>query len=128
MDIDQVIRLPDPRMSVTADVREVVRDVEERPHVFVRVRLSGWHFPERAPEPFMVIGRAVSNFVVIDRDGTSANGYFDAMPPKAKRISFGYGKIVSWDFDVRIDPPKAPRLDRSRLPRGVVDLRKGRPD
>jgi hypothetical protein len=128
MDIDQVIRLPDPRLNVRAEIREVVRDVEERPHVFVRVRLSGWHFPERAPEPFMVIGRAVSKFVVIDRDGTGADGYFDAMPSKAKRISFGYGKIVSWDFDVRIDPPKVPRLDRSRLPRGVVDLREGRPD
>lgn len=122
MDINQIVRMPDPRRNVTAEIREVVRDVAEKPHVFVRVRLHGWHFPQRAPEPFLVIGKVVSKFVLIDHDGTTADAYFDVRPPAVKGVSFGYGNTVSWDFDVTVDPARIDRLDRARLPKGVVDL------
>ncbi len=69
----------------------------------------------------MAIGKVVSRTVIIDRDGLGANGYFDKPLRAAKRISFGYGKIISWDFDLSIDPKKIPRLDRVRLPQGVTD-------
>jgi len=124
MNIKEIIRLPDPRLAVKAAAREVVRDMDGKPHVFVRVSLSGWHFPERAPEPFMVVGTAVSRFVLIAPDGLSADGYFDSMPDTAKQISFGYGKIVSWDFRLAFNPKKVSRLDRERLPRGHVDLKR----
>ena len=120
MEFRDIIRLPQPEPAVTADVREVVRDVGKRPHVFVRVHLSGWYFPQRAPEPFMVIGKTVSRFVVINADGT-ADAYFDVKPPGARRVSFGYGRIISWDFDTTI-ASRIPRLDRKRLPKGTVDL------
>jgi len=123
MKFEDIVRLPDPRRSVKAEVREVVRDVQERPHVFVRVRLTGWHFPQRAPEPFLTIGRAVSAFVLIGREGTSADAYFDVRPPAAERVSFGYGKVVSWDFDLAIEPGRIERLDRGQLPRNYVELR-----
>ncbi len=123
MDIKQIIRMPDPRKNVKAEIREVVRDVAEKPHVFIRVRLSGWHFPERAPEPFLVIGKAVSKFVLIDPEGTAADAYFDVMPPAAARLSFGYGNIVSWDFSIKVNPAAIERLDRERLPKGIIDLK-----
>lgn len=122
MNITDIIRLPDPRKDVKVEIREVVRDVEEKPHVFIRVRLSGWHFPQRAPEPFLVIGKALSKFVLIDHEGTTADAYFDVRPPAAKRVSFGYGNIISWDFDVTVDPKSIDSLDRVRLPQGFVDL------
>jgi hypothetical protein len=123
MDIKQIIRIPDPRRNVKVEIREVVRDVAEKAHVFIRVRLSGWHFPERAPEPFLVIGNAVSKFVLIHQEGAIADAYFDVKPAATNRVSFGYGNIVSWDFDVMIDPSGIYRLDRTRLPKGVVDLK-----
>ena len=123
MNIKEIIRLPDPRKDVKVEIREVARDVKEKPHVFIRVRLSGWHFPERAPEPFMVIGKIVSKFVLINYEGTTADAYFDVRPPTVKRVSFGYGNIISWDFDVTVDPAGIDPLDRTRLPKGFVDLR-----
>lgn len=123
MNITEIIRLPDQPKNVKVEMREVVRDVEEKPHVFIRVRLTGWHFPERALEPFLVIGKTLSKFVLIDHEGTAADAYFDVGPPAAKRVSFGYGNIISWDFDVTVDPKAIDPLDRGRLPKGFVDLR-----
>ncbi len=126
MDISQVIRRPDPRKSVQVELREVVRDVGNKPHVFIRARLSGWHFPERAPEPFVVIGKAVSRFVVIGPGGDTADAYFNVRPAAAREVSFGYGKAISWDFEAHVDAQALPRLDRARLPKGVIDLRPAR--
>ncbi len=122
MDISQIIRMPDPRENITIELREVVRDLDGRPHVLIRVRLSGWHFPERAPEPFLVIGKIVSRFVLIGPEGTIADAYFNVRLPAAKGVSFGYGHVISWDFDVKVDPTKIIPLDRKRLPKRFVDL------
>lgn len=121
MKANELIRLPDPKRDVRAEVREVVKDVEGHPRVFNRIKLSGWHFPERAPEPFMVVGEVVSRRVEISPDGQTARAYFDEPLPRAERVSFGYGKVISWDFDFQIDPREIPRLDRLRLPKGVID-------
>lgn len=121
MNAKELIRLPDPRKDVRIEVREVVRDVFDKPHVFIRVRLTGWHFPGRALEPFLLIGKVVSRVVIIDPDGFGANAYFDKPIPVAKRVSFGYGNIIQWDFDLPIDPKKITRLDRAQLPEGVID-------
>jgi hypothetical protein len=121
MKADELIRLPDPHRDVRVEVREIVRDVFEKPHVFVRVKLTGWFFPGRALEPFAVVGDVVSRFVVLGPDSTSASAYFDRPLPRARRVSFGYGNIILWDFDVEIDVERIDRLDRKRLPRGVVD-------
>jgi hypothetical protein len=123
MKFEEIIRLPEPSRNVRAEISEVVRDVAQTPHVFVRVRLRGWYFPERAPEPFLVIGKVVSNFVLIGPDHETADAYFDVNPPAAKSVSFGYGKIISWDFEVLIEPSQIIRLDRARLPQGLIDLK-----
>ena len=112
MKFEDIVRLPDPRRSVKAEVREVIRDVQERPHVFVRVRLTGWHFPQRAPEPFLTIGRAVSAFVLIGREGTSADAYFDIRPPAAERVSFGGFSIPF----IRASRPSIGSLRRLTVP------------
>jgi hypothetical protein len=121
MNVNEIIRLPDPRVNVRAEIHEVVRDVNGRPHVFVRIKLTGWHFTHRAQEPFMVVGNVVSQRVIISRDGLSAQGYFNQLPPPAKTLAFGYGNIIQWDFNLAIDPGTIVRLDRLRLPPGVFD-------
>ncbi len=122
MNLNEIVRLPDPRKNVKVEIREVVRDLPKKPHVLIRVRLTGWHFPERAPEPFLAIGNVVSKFVLIEDAGATADAYFDVSLPAAKRVSFGYGRIISWDFDVTIDPATLVRLDRARLPKGFIEL------
>ena len=122
MNINDIVRVPDPRKSVKAALREVIHDVAGKPRRMVRVRLTGWHFPERAPEPFMVIGNAVSSFVRISPDGLTADAYFDKNPPAARQISFGYGNVISWDFPSRITPTRISRIDPSTLPANLVRL------
>ena len=122
MNLNDIVRLPDPRKSVKAELREVIHDVDGKPRRMVRVRLTGWHFPERAPEPFMVIGGAVSSFVRISPDGLLADAYFDENPPAARQVSFGYGNVVSWDFPRRIMPGRIDRIDPSTLPARLARL------
>ncbi len=121
MDAKELVRLPDPREKVRIEMHEVVRDVSGKPHVFIRVRLTGWHFPHRGLEPFLVIGDVVSRRVIIDRDELAANAYFDRPLPAAKRASFGYGNIIEVDFDLPIEPERIALLDRARLPRETID-------
>jgi hypothetical protein len=121
MDAKELTRLPDPRKNVHAEVREVVQDIHGKPHLFLRVRLTGWGFPHRAQEPFLAVGDVVSRRVVIDRDGLAANAYFDKQLPAATRVSFGYGNTINWDFDVAIEPRSIHRLDRTRLPEKTID-------
>jgi hypothetical protein len=123
MNFEEIIRVPEPKRNVRAEISEVVRDVAQQPHIFVRVRLRGWYFPERAPEPFLLIGKTVSKFVLIAQDRETADAYFDVNPPAAQSVSFGYGKTISWDFEVSIDPKQILRLDRARLPKGHIDLK-----
>ena len=70
-----------------------------------------------------MIGKVVSKFVRIGPDQTTADAYFDVDLPAADRLSFGYGKIISWDFDIAVDPKLIGRLDRARLPAGHIDLK-----
>jgi hypothetical protein len=121
MEAKDIIRLPDARENVRADVREVVRDQSGKPHVFIRVRLTGWNFPHRAREPFAVVGDVVSKRVAIDADGLGANAYFDKPLPESRNVGFGYGNVLKWEFGTPVAPSKIERLDRARLPQGIVD-------
>ena len=122
MKFEEIIRIAEPKSNLKMEVREVLRDVNQQPHVFIRVRLTGWHFPERALEPFVVIGKAVSKFVLIAPDRQTADAYFDVPVPAQSGISFGYGKAIRWDFNLNVDPKQIIRLDRKRLPKGAVDI------
>jgi hypothetical protein len=123
MKFEEIIRVAEPKTNLKADIREVLRDVNQQPHVFIRVRLTGWHFPQRALEPFVVIGKTVSRFVLLSPDHETADAYFDVALPAQKGISFGFGKVVTWDFDIAVDPKQIVRLDRTRLPKGHVDIK-----
>jgi hypothetical protein len=121
MDTKELIRLPDQRKKVRAEVRQVVKEIHGSPHVLIRIRLSGWHFPHRSTEPFVVIGDVISKRVIISRDELTADAYFHKPVPASERLSFGYGRIITWNFDVAIDPHQIAPLDPAKLPRGVVD-------
>jgi hypothetical protein len=121
MSVRQLVSVSDPRAKVLSEMREVLTDFRDEPHVFIRVRLTGWRFPHRVTEPFALIGDLVSHHVVISRDGTQADAYFDAAPPAATVLSFGYGNVITWDFPFPKRPMKVVRLDRHNLPGGTID-------
>jgi hypothetical protein len=119
MEFREIVRAPDPYRAVRADLREVVAEVEGKPHLYHRLQLSGWHFEARAEEPFMLVGRVVSRRVIITPDGLVASGYFAGPIPQAKLVSFGYGRTIAWDFPLALRPDRIRRLDRVRL-EGVI--------
>jgi hypothetical protein len=121
MDARDIIRLPDPRQDVRIELREVLWDLHRRPHVFMRARLTGWHFQHRAEEPFLLVGDVVSRFVRISPDGLIADAYFEHRLPHAEMVSFGYGRTIEWDFPVAVDEGPVERLERARLPEKAVD-------
>jgi hypothetical protein len=119
-----VIRLPDPRKDVRVGVRQVVRDLDGKPWLLTRVKLTGWHFPQRAALPFMLIGDVLSDFVEISPDGLSAAGYFSGELPHARQVSVGWGRVISDDFEIEIDPGRLERLDPEQLPPGTGGIRR----
>lgn len=123
MDASEIIRLPDLREKVRIELKEVVQDTEGKPTLFVRLKLTGWYFPQRALLPFVLVGDLVSRFVTIAPDSKSATAYFDRTPPDAAQVTFGYGNIVSWDFPVAVRTTAIERLDRQKLPKGTTELK-----
>jgi hypothetical protein len=51
------------------DGLEVLRDLDGEPHLLTRVQLSGGHFPHRALEPFLLVGKVRSRIVEVSEDG-----------------------------------------------------------
>jgi hypothetical protein len=121
IDAKDIIRLPDPRENVRLELREVITDLDGAPHVLMRGRLTGWLFQHRAEEPFLLVGDVVSRIVRIAPDGLTADAFFDKPLPRARIVSFGYGRTVAWDFKVTVNESRVKRLDRTLLTPGVVD-------
>jgi hypothetical protein len=64
----------------------------------------------------------VSRFVRISPDGMTADAYFATELPAARRLEFGYGKVVSWEFPVIVRPDRIRRIDRSTVPSSLAGL------
>jgi len=98
------------------EAKEVVHDVAQRPHLMIRVRLTGPVFPERAAEPFVRIGRVRARVVEIEKPGNAVRAYFDRMPPEEGVIEYGYDDDAWYRFPRRFTHVGMPRLDHDRLP------------
>jgi hypothetical protein len=97
--------------------KEVVRDIDEHPSLFLRLELTGPYFGARALEPFVLVGRVRSRFVRIDQEGLRALAYFDRRLPEDGEVAFGWGEEALYLFPRRFDLSGVARLDRGRLPR-----------
>lgn len=102
------------------EVREVLKDLAGKPHLFTRVKLAGPRFAQRAPEPFVRVGGVQSRFAEIADDEQSVRGYFDRPMPDRGPVCFGYGDevLLCTQRDVEVRPPL--RLDRARIPKATV--------
>lgn len=73
------------------EVRQVLRDIDETPHLLIRVKLTGTEFPHRALEPYVRVGDVESRFVRVSGDGTVARAYFDRPLAEGDTVEIGYG-------------------------------------
>jgi hypothetical protein len=99
--------------------RMVVRDLYQKPHLFMRLKLTGTLFPLRAAVPFVTVGKIHSRFVTIADDGLSACAYFDKPLPQGGRIEFGYEPDALLRFPRAYDHEQAEVLDPKLLPRST---------
>jgi hypothetical protein len=101
------------------EAREVVKDVDRAPHLFVQLTLTGAPFPLMAQLPVVRVGAVRAHHVTIADDRRTADAYFRQLPREGGSIEFGVGDVVLFRFPRPFVASELRRLDRSRLPAGV---------
>jgi len=99
--------------------REVIRELDGRPHLLVRIRIEGGYFAQRAPEPFMRIvsghEEVRSWFAEISEDNSTLTAYFPTDLPAGGIIEYGYGDTVQGRLQQEFSTKALVRLDAKRL-------------
>lgn len=112
-----LLRFPIRHEKLTWEAREVVREVGDRPRIFVRVKLEGTRFVQRALIPQVWIGRTYAEDVEVADDGLSVRAFFATLP-RGGDVRFGYGGHAELSFG-KFDRKRAKTLDRSRIARDL---------
>jgi hypothetical protein len=105
----------------------VIREVNHRPHLLLRITVSDGYFPHRALVPVMRLvhdREVVANawFTEISNDNRSLHGYFGTRVPRRATIEFGYPDGPLERVPVPLEDEKIKRLDRRRIEEGVVEV------
>src|SRR5215211_7024596 len=114
-----LVRFPIRHEALRWEAREALLDIDGRPHLFLRIKLTGTEFPVRAQIPQVWIGDVFARIVLIDEDRRSARAYFEKPLPRQGEMYFGHVGHAELDFG-RYEPKRAHRLDRARLPQDLV--------
>jgi len=113
------------RPEYRARAKEVVRILDDLPHLLMRIEVRGEHFPDRAPHPFVMIkvGREEyykDLFTEVSPDNQKLLGYLPVNMPSKGVIVFGYGDEIWGTVPGDFDTTSAARLDRNKLPKNIV--------
>lgn len=113
--------------ALTWDAREVVREIDDRPHLLVRITIRRAYFPHRAAVPFLRIRDARQQvadawFAEVDDDNTALAGYFPTDLPESGVIEFGYGDQTIGRVPLEFRTDRVRRLDHERLPESIVPV------
>ena len=96
-------------VQVTWQAQEVVRVIDDRPHLLLRITLTGTTFPQRAAAPFVrvVVGESVtlSWSTTISDDLRELHGYFPTDLPLEGIVDYGYGSRVFGRAVPPLQPP-----------------------
>lgn len=111
-----LIQFPIQSERLQWEARQVMRDLDYIPHLLLRLKLTGTHFPQRALEPFVKVGEVRSRFVTISDDGLNANAYFDQSLTQGCKVEFGYGQDILLRFPRSFNWEVVRLLDPNRLP------------
>ena len=107
------------------ETKEVVKILNDSPHLLVRMTISGGHFPHRAPHPFVYIRVGESEyftdyFTEVSNHNASLIGYLPVNCPKKGVIEFGYGDEIWGTIHGEFSIDSIIRLDRKRLPKDTL--------
>jgi hypothetical protein len=104
------------------EARLVVRDIDQEPHLFLRLKLTGTYFPQRAQIPFVAVGKVRARLIIIPEDGLSVRAYFDEPLPLGGKIVFGYGPNALLRFSEPFNQEEVSMLDAKRLPTNIQNI------
>lgn len=107
--------------------QEVIKELDDRPHLLVRIEIIGPYFPHRAPEPFVRIlsGERIvaeSWFAKVSEDNRKLLAYFPTDVPQGEIIEFGYGSDVMGRIRAGFESGMVKRLEREQLPAEAVEV------
>lgn len=122
MEITYTLR-KQPEYKVKAN--EVIRILDNRPHLLVRMEISGEYFPHRAAHPFVHIKKGSSAYVheyfaEISPDNQAIVGYMPVDLPEEGIIEFGYGDEIWGSITKQITSTTIARLNPKKLPEKIV--------
>lgn len=105
--------------------KEVVKILNDRPHLLVRMTISGGYFPHRAPHPFIHIRVGEQEyftdyFAEISDDNRLLIGYLPVDFPEKGVIEFGYGNEIWGTIPDEFSRDSIKRLERKRLPNNIL--------
>lgn len=107
-------------------ISETVVELDDRPHLLLRIEIRGTSFPQLDSPPFVrIAGRREafrSWFANVSDDGSSLAGYFGVDTPLPDGVlEYGYGNAVFGHAD-GFAPQRIERLDKARLPKTLVPV------
>ena len=107
-----------------AVAREIVRVLDDLPHLLVRIEVSGEYFPHRAAHPFVMIKVREEEyfkdlFTEVSADNQKLIGYLPITIPSKGVIVFGYGNEIWGAVPDGFDTASVTRLDRDKLPKRI---------
>lgn len=110
----------DFQAQLSWQAKEVIKELDDKPHMLTRIEISGTFFPHRAAEPFIRIvvskRKTVTNwFTDVSEDNKRLMGYFPVDLPNEGIIEFGYGAKVMGRIPKKFNNKDIDRLDRGKL-------------
>jgi hypothetical protein len=122
MDVKYRMRkIPEYRVQA----REVVRILDDLPHLLIRVEVSGEYFPHRALHPFVMVKVGEQEyfkdlFTEVSPDNQKLIGYLPVNLPANGAIVFGYGNEIWGTVPEEFEAASVARLERKKLPKDIV--------
>jgi len=104
------------------EARQVLRDLDGRPHLLLRLRLVWGYFPRRDGIAFVRVGRTQALWIETADDEESVRAYLDRAPADGAPIEFGYGRTVRYTLRRRFRLADVCELDRRLIPPGTANL------
>jgi hypothetical protein len=113
-----LIKYPLRHENLRWEAGEAVLEMDGRPNLFVRIKLTGTEFPVIAQIPQVWVGKVQARKVLVDEDHRTVRAYFDTAPGRGN-LYFGHLGRPELDFGP-FDARRVERLDRGRLPGDMV--------
>lgn len=123
--------MTDPPISkATWTAREVLKDIDDKPHLLVALELRGARFERRGAPTFARIlgaqGTTSSWFARVTDSHDVLVAYFADPLPAQGAIEYGYGNTVAGRIPLPFQKEAVERLDRGSLPKGTVASPRGK--